>query len=199
MSSVNGLTVVVALNEAAKDMREHSFQVRIRALDALVRSAKQQSSGLAGFREVSHQMRRWSDDLGSQLESLQKLCGESVVRESQFRTMLRKRRLMERAAQLAPAGALEHCLSSTSLRDAKLRSTRLAELHRTIVELEALTQLGLMAIVLSHTAMIEAAGAGNRERAVLSQVAREFGEHANSVLRIGKRLVPLARSVREAA
>jgi hypothetical protein len=55
----------------------------------------------------------------------------------------------------------------------------------------ALRQLGLMAIVLARTAMIEASAAQTEERVVLSQVSREFGEHAQAVLKLAKDLTPL--------
>ncbi len=192
MEASNGLTVVVALNEAAKSMSERASLVRICALDAQVRNAKDRSATLAGFREVSLQMRRWSDDLSQQLDRLRKLCSESVQEESAYRTLQRKARVLRSAEQESHSKHLLQCVSSMEARESNARQKRRDALARMVIELDDLRQLGMMAVVLSRTAMIEVASALPEERAVLVHVAQEFGTHAEAVLKLGKELMPLA-------
>lgn len=194
MGSESGLSIAVTINEAAKSMSDLGHQVRLCALDAQVRNAKDHSANLAGFREVSLQMRRWSDDLASQLDRLRALCADSVKDESAYRTLQRKATLLKTTAATCHNDALGGCVREISERDAEARHRRRAALARTLVELDDLRQLGMMAIVLSRTAAIEASGADPEERAVLAQVANEFGAHAEAVVKLGKALVPMARA-----
>jgi hypothetical protein len=187
----SGLQVVVALNEASKAMSEHSFEVRLRALDALMRSVKNTGAALPGFREVSLQMRQWSDDLSAQLEELRKICAEAVGAESRQRTLDRRARLLTEASRQCAHGELQVCVDAFVLKEKTSRRARRKQLDVTIEQLTALKQLGLMAIVLARTAMIEATAAQPEERVVLSQVSREFGEHAQAVLKLAKDLTPL--------
>lgn len=188
--------VVVALNDASKVMSEHSREVRLRALDALVRSAKDSSAALAGFREVSLQMRRWSDDLSAQLTRIRKLSADSVTHESAYRTLKRRGRLLEAAAKLSNNAAMKDRLDAYKARERTAQKERNKRLSTAAQELDDLRQLGLMAIVLSRTAMIEASAAQPADRVVLSSVALEFGEHADAVLQLGKSLVPMAVNAR---
>lgn len=199
MKTSNGLLVVVALNDASKVMSEHSREVRLRALDALVRSAKDSSAALAGFREVSLQMRRWSDDLSAQLTRIRKLSGDSVTQESYYRTLKRRGRLLAEAALKSGNPALKARLDAYRQKERAAQLERNKRLAATAQELDELRQLGLMAIVLSRTAMIEASAANPKDRAVLSSVALEFGEHADAVLQLGKTLLPMAVSARQEA
>lgn len=199
MSTTSGLSLVVALNEASKELLDHAFQVRLRALDAIVRSAKQKDPRLAGFREVSHQMRRWSDELTRQLEVLRKLCAGSVTRESRLRTRLRQRALLKQTERQALPGVLDECLRRLGLEDQRLKAEQQAETANTLAEVEALSQLALMAIVLANSATIEAAAGADEERLVLTHVSREFRDHAHAVQECARRLLPMARRVREAA
>jgi hypothetical protein len=188
--------VVVALNDASKVMSEHSREVRLRALDALVRSAKDASAALAGFREVSLQMRRWSDDLTQQLNRIRKLSADSVTHESAYRTLKRRGRLLEAAAKLSNNAAMKERVDAYKARERAAQKERNKRLSTAAQELDDLRQLGLMAIVLSRTAMIEASAAQPADRVVLSSVALEFGEHADAVLQLGKSLVPMAVNAR---
>ncbi|MFZ5439916.1 MAG: hypothetical protein ACOZQL_07890 [Myxococcota bacterium] len=199
MKTSNGLMVVVALNDASKVMSEHAREVRLRALDALVRSARDASQALAGFREVSLQMRRWSDDLSTQLTRLRKLSAESVTQESSYRTLRRRGRLLAEAALQSGNAELKQRLELYRQRERAAQQERNKRLAATAQELDDLRQLGLMAIVLSRTAMIEASSANPRDRAVLSSVALEFGNHADAVLQLGKTLLPMAVSARQEA
>lgn len=199
MQTSNGLMVVVALNDASKVMSEHSREVRLRALDALVRSAKDASAALAGFREVSLQMRRWSDDLTQQLNRIRKLSADSVTHESAYRTLKRRGRLLEAAAKLSNNAAMKERLDAYRARERAAQKERNKRLSTAAQELDDLRQLGLMAIVLSRTAMIEASAAQPADRVVLSSVALEFGEHADAVLQLGKSLVPMAVNARQEA
>ena len=68
---------VVELNEAAKALLRQSFEINLRALDAIVQS-KRGGGALRGFDEVSSQIRLWSRDLQEKVESLWAL-GRSAV------------------------------------------------------------------------------------------------------------------------
>jgi hypothetical protein len=196
MTRPNGLGLVVVLNEAAKEMSGVAFQVRICALDAEVRNAKNRSTALAGFREVSMQMRQWSDELSQQLERLRDLCAEAVVDESKRRVLQRKARLIRLAAERSPR-QLAGCVDALEGRERGAGARRRGILLRTLVALEDLSQLGMMAVVLSRAAKIEAASADVEERAVLAQVAQEFAAHSEAVLRLGKSLFPVVSQAKQ--
>lgn len=194
MEAASGLSIVVAINESSKAMSDLGHQVRLCALDAQVRNAKDNSVNLAGFREVSLQMRRWSDDLAKQLERLRAICADAVKDESAYRTLQRKSMLLNVTAKQCHHDAMAHCVQPIAERDVMAKQKRRSALAKTLMELDELRQLGMMAIVLSRTAAIEASSAEPEERAVLAQVAHEFGAHAEAVFKLGKELVPLAKA-----
>lgn len=189
MHAADALNILVEFNEASKEMESKAFEVRLRALDALVRSAKDRTLTLAGFREVSSQMRAWGDDLTAIVARLRKACAASVVVECGLHG-IRRRRALARAARCEGA---EHRLS---LREGPLVADRKAQRAALRATLEDLRQLGLMALALSRTAMIEATAASGEDRTVLMLAAREFGEQAGEVLERGR---GLERTAREAA
>lgn len=199
MSSSDGLQVVVAINDASKTMNRHSAQVRLRALDALVRAARSTGVQLAGFREVSMQMRRWSDELSAQLNRLRKLTSESVTQESRWCTLRRRERLLAEATRQSEDAELARSLSLVRERERVILVDRRGRIDATTLLLEDLSQLGLMAMVLSHTARIEAASASDADREPLTHVAVEFGEHADAVQQLVKTLIPMVSQARREA
>ncbi|MBL8912231.1 MAG: hypothetical protein JNM17_16185 [Archangium sp.] len=189
MASTSGLNLIVEFNEASKEMESKAFEVRLRALDALVRSAKDRTLTLAGFREVSSQMRCWGDDLTAIVVRLRKACAASVVAECVVQALKRRQVLL----RTARCDAAEQRLRAREAAVIAERSTHTSTLRAT---LEDLRLLGLMAAALSRTAMIEATSAIGEDRTVLMLAAREFGEQAADVLERGR---GLERSAREAA
>jgi hypothetical protein len=189
MQATGGLGLIVEFNEASKIMEAQAFEVRLHALDALVRSAKDRSLTLAGFREVSSQMRSWGDDLTAIVEKLRKACADAVLAQCVLQNLRRRRRLV-RAARCQEADARLETREATTSGE---RRARLLVLRST---LDDLRQLGLMAAALSRTAMIEATAASGDDRTVLMLAAREFGTQATNVLERGR---ALERSAREAA
>ncbi|MFT3712029.1 MAG: hypothetical protein QM817_30675 [Archangium sp.] len=188
-AGASGLELIVEFNEAAKAMESRACEVRVHALDALVRSARDRSLTLAGFREVSSQMRSWADDLTLLVERLRKACASAVSAECVAQTLVRRRRLVQMArCHEADARILQ--------REEATRARRRTELLALRETLDELRQLGLMATALSRTAMIEATAASGDDRTVLMLAAREFGERAAQVLDCGR---ALQRSTREAA
>ncbi len=180
---------VVERNEAAKQMRKSAAQVRLRSLDALIRSSRIRSNRLAGFREVSQQMRRWSDELERELGTLAGVCSEAVMLECTRRNQQRRRRLLTQAYKSSP----RHQSALRAAKDSTVEVSYRKGLRSTIVQLERLSQLGLMAVVLSRTALFEATNAVGDERAILVQAANEFRTHADAVSQLVATLLPGAR------
>jgi hypothetical protein len=186
------LARVAALNEACKVLLERSFHVNLRALDAIVQS-KRAGAALRGFDEVAGQMRTWSRDLHHELERLVECSRRVVVSTSLAAKNEQSLRLLSDAARLSSnAGAVR-------VRDERIEE--LASLDRNILRLwrEArdllhdLDQLGMMAAVLSRSAMIEAASGSDEQRGQLGEVAREFYSNAQAVLETLQDAVKIAR------
>lgn len=206
MATESPLRTVVALNEASKVMQDHADQVRLRALDALVRSVRTALEAppgsvntLAGFREVSTQMRQWSDGLATLLTHLRKVCSDAVLSESAQLTQRRRAKFLDEALSRQKAPHLREKLREVQTRQKKGRDEVRKRLDAALQALQDLKQAGLMATVLARTAKIEAWSGDPSQRDVLAQVAVEFGEHAQEVLTLGRRLMPSTQKAREAA
>lgn len=183
---------VIALSEASKKLVTHSFQVNLLALAAIVQSRRAGQS-LRGFDEVASQMRRWSVDLHTELEKLRGIGREAVSLASQLTKAARLVDILERArgtrADTALERALERRRHSVEELDARIAGAR----RRLIGCVDDLCQLGLMATVLSRSAMIEAATASPLLREQLSQVSREFYTNADWVIGELQRLQKVLR------
>jgi hypothetical protein len=179
----HGFGRVVALNEACKQLLARSFQVNLLALDAMVQS-KRGGGRVRGFDEVSSQMRMWSRDLHAKLEQLGELSAEVVQRTSLLTKEAHVLRLIGEAVRSSGHPGAQRALDEC--RDARDASSHaLAIDWRKIMELLSdLDQLGMMACVLSRSAMIEACGAGPELRTQLDHVSREFYANALSVVEI---------------
>ena len=94
---------MVNLNEAAKCLLLRSFEINLRALNAIVQS-KRCGSRPRGFDEVSSQIRAWSRNLHRQLEGLGVLVRKAVGLAS---SSIRQQRI---AALLAHAKRESHSL-----------------------------------------------------------------------------------------
>lgn len=183
---------VAALNEACKVLLERSFHVNLRALDAIVQS-KRAGAALRGFDEVAGQMRNWSRDLHRDLERLVDCSRRVVGSTSTAAKNEHSLRLLTKAAAVSGNAAAarvrdEHREELDSLEHHIVRLWR-----EVTTLLHDLDQLGMMAAVLSRSAMIEAASGSNEQRGQLGDVAREFYGNAQSVLETLQIAVKIAR------
>lgn len=176
---------VAALNEAAKELIARSYQVNLLALDAMVQS-KRGGSSLRGFDEVSSQMRRWSRDLHAELERLAALSRQVVAEVSTASKEGHLLRLLERAALSSSHEAARKTLAQRQAIQQD-RNQILVRLWRKVVDaLGDLDQLGMMAVVLSRSAMIEASSGGAEQRAQLGHVSQEFYRNSETVVNVLK-------------
>lgn len=171
---------VVAVHEGAKAILGDSHQVNLRALDATVRSLRR-GSQLRGFAEVSAQMRQWSQELHAAVKQVTAASAEQVNLVSAFEKRMRMLKLLSLAASEPDAARL----LSQGLTRARSEGVELeAAMHklqrRVRGLLEDLQQLGLMACVLSTSALIEAATAGD-DAMDLTLVSRDFAERSQKV------------------
>jgi len=179
-SSETQLERVVAVHEGAKSLLSDSHHVNLRALDATVRSLRG-GTQLRGFAEVSAQMRQWSQELHSAVKQVTKLSAEQVNAVSAFEKHQRMLKLLALGGS-EPAGArlLAQVLDSAGAQRRELELS-LRKLQRQVRGLlEELQQLGLMACVLSTSALIEAATAG-KESKDLTIVSKDFSERSQKV------------------
>lgn len=171
---------VIALNEASKALVARSFQVSLIALGAIVQS-RRAGNQLRGFDEVSSQMRQWSRDLHAELEKLGVLSQAYLERTSLRVKQARLLGLLEAAARQSgspsAARALERRQADQDRLDVTLRAAGRAVANL----LGDIGQLGLMAVVLSRAAMIEAASGDEEQRLQLGQISREFYDNSQAV------------------
>ena len=187
-AAVTQLERVVAVHEGAKAILSDSHQVNLRALDATVRSLRR-GSQLRGFAEVSAQMREWSQELHAAVEQVTKSSAEQVNVVSAFEKHKRTLHLLsaggcEPASALLLAPALERVASQG--REIELALQKLQRQVRRL--LEDLQQLGLMACVLSTSALIEAATAGDDSQD-LTTVSRDFSERSQKMTESIRRML----------
>ncbi len=194
MQGAGGFERVVALNEAAKQLIARSFSVNLLAMDALVQS-KQAGARLPGFDEVSAQMRRWSRELHEQLEQLGGLSRSVVERTSTLSKESHLLRLLGQAARLSGRVDATERYEALSVVLAS-RERELTQLWRRVDDLLGdLDQLSMMAVVLSRSAMIEAAGADTAHFAQLTSVSKSFYQNAEAAVEVLRALLLTMRRV----
>lgn len=176
------------LNEAAKELIARSFRVNLLALDAMVQS-KRGGSSLRGFDEVSSQMRTWSKDLHVELEQLSRLSRAAVEQASQSSKQAHLLRLIERAAAASNDALATQALDA----GCQAQLERSADLRRTWRQVKdtvgSLDSLGMMAVVLSRSAMIEASCGTAEQRAQLNDVSEQFCRNSEAVVTVLKNLL----------
>lgn len=177
---------VMLLNASAKELIARSLRVNLLALDAMVQS-KRGGTSLKGFDEVSSQMRSWSRDLHRDLERLGALSRRVLLQASVDCKERHLLRLLGRAAAESPrlaADVYRRREAEQHERDGELQRT-----WRQIADaVSDLNQLGLMAVVLARSAMIEASSGSPEQRAQLSDVTREFCRNSEAVASVLKEL-----------
>ena len=184
---------VVTLNEAAKELLVRSAQVNLLALDAMVQS-KRGGGNLRGFDEVSSQMRMWSKELHQQLRELGELSASVLLRTSLHSKQRRKLELLEEAARCSDNADAQAACERSLREHQSLEATLARDARRTRDLLSDIDQLGMMAIVLSRSAMIEAASGDDQQRAQLNLVSQEFYRNSEAVLEILKATLNEMRS-----
>ena len=172
---------VVILNEAAKALLARSAQVNLLALDAMVQS-KRGDGNLRGFDEVSSQMRSWSRELHQELGQLGELSATLLSRTSLRSKHNRKLVLLEKANAASENADLRSACVRCRAEQGSLDAALGRDMRRIRNLLGDIDQLGLMAIVLSRAAMIEAVSGDEQQRAQLHQVSSEFYRNSEAVL-----------------
>ncbi|HTQ03281.1 MAG TPA: hypothetical protein VMI54_05470 [Polyangiaceae bacterium] len=175
-----GFERVVALSEASKALLARSFKVNLLALDAMVQS-KRGGGNLRGFDEVSSQMRLWSRDLHRDLQQLEARTRNLVARTSLVRKEKHTIDLLRAAALASRNSALLAAYEARGERHEALERELAGDWRAVREMLGDLDQLGLMAIVLSRSAMIEASSGSQAQREQLSSVSREFYRNSEAV------------------
>lgn len=186
---------VVMLNEAAKQLLARSTRVDLLALDAMVQS-KRGGGNLRGFDEVSSQMRLWSRELLQQLGELSALSASVLLQTSQRSKQARKLDLLAAAASASENPTLLAAHERLRAEHDALGDGLRKQARRTQNLLSDIDQLGMMAIVLSRSAMIEAASGDDQQREQLCKVSREFHQNSESVLEIIKSTLQATRAGR---
>jgi hypothetical protein len=174
------LVRVVAVHEGAKTILGDTHHVNLRALDATVRSLRG-GSQLRGFAEVSAQMRTWSQELHAAVKQVTAASAEQVNLVSAFEKRMRMLRLLTLAGGEPHAGQLlAEGLGRANADGAEIQAGLQKLQRRVRALLEDLQQLGLMACVLSTSALIEAATAGEYAED-LTIVSKDFAERSQKV------------------
>jgi methyl-accepting chemotaxis protein len=174
------LARVVAVHEGAKAILNDSHHINLRALDATVRSIRG-GAQLRGFAEVSAQMRQWSQELHAAVTQVTKLSAEQVNVVSAFEKRVRMIHLLSAACNEPAAARLLSGRLDQARAEGRQIELSLREVGRKVrTLLEDLQQLGLMACVLSTSALIEAATAGTESKD-LTIVSRDFADRSQKV------------------
>jgi len=178
------LRELVAINEAAKELCTRSFQVKLLALNAMITSM-QDGVVLPAFTEVASRMRTWATELQATTDRLVACTSDGVGWVSAKVERDRIGRILTDAARMcarprALDGARERLVDRVAALQGSLERSRHA-IHGCLHEL---AQSGLMATVLSRSALIEATRAPASIAAALSQVARDFADAGHRVLAI---------------
>ena len=164
---------IVRINEQIKAVVAVAFKINIMALNAIF-LAKRAGSAALGFGVLSNELRVFSRDLRTQMESLRQLIHGSVIEVSRLLQHSRYSRLLEAGARLAGGNARLAEVLARRDKEAAVRLERLAKLRRELkLALEDAFQLVELGGVLAKSAKIEAAY-GQSFAASLAQVSGEF-------------------------
>ncbi|MDP3539811.1 MAG: chemotaxis protein [Azonexus sp.] len=164
---------IVRINEQIKRVVGVSFKINIMALNAIF-LAKRAGTAARGFGVLSNELRVFSQDLRTCMESLTGLIHACVNEVSVVLQDNRLANLFDRAAELAPQHpALLAVLQRRSVEDEK-HALHLTKLRRQLKRaLEDAFQMVELGGVLAKSAKIEAAY-GQSFAASLAQVSGEF-------------------------
>jgi methyl-accepting chemotaxis protein len=166
------LLTIVRINEEIKRVVAVSFKINIMALNAIF-LAKRAGTAALGFGVLSNELRVFSQDLRTCMDSLTRLIHECVNEVSVVLQDIRYTRLLERAATLASHPSTEpvlaHRAGENETHMQTLGSLR-SQLRRALEDAFQMVELGG---VLAKSAKIEAAY-GQSFAGSLAQVSGEF-------------------------
>lgn len=164
---------IVRINEQIKAVVTVAFKINIMALNAIF-LAKRAGSAALGFGVLSNELRVFSRDLRSQMESLRQLIHSSVVEVSHLLQHSRHSRLLAASVHLAGGNARLEEVMLRREREERQRRETLTRLRRELkLALEDAFQLVELGGVLAKSAKIEAAY-GQSFAPALAQVSGEF-------------------------
>ncbi len=163
---------IVRINEEIKQVVAVSFKINIMALNAIF-LAKRAGTTALGFGVLSNELRAFSQDLRTCMETLSGLIHEGVDEVSLMLQDLRFNRLLREAAELAPqsraSAVLDNRDTAFGRREEHLAAVR-RQLRRALDDTFRMVELGG---VLAKSAKIEAAY-GQGFAGALAQVSGEF-------------------------
>lgn len=188
----HGFTRIVALNEAAKGLLALSQDVRLLAINAVPQS-RRGGDALRGFGAVAAQMGEWTRELHARLQSLDARCAAVVARTSLYSREARVLRLLEATARMSEYPAMQDTVRRSAAAQASLRASLEGDWQQIRSGLADLDQLGTLAVVLSRSAMIEAATGNAEQRALLGQVSQDFSRLTQLAVQTVKRIIRQVR------
>ncbi|WP_265948696.1 chemotaxis protein [Dechloromonas sp. A34] len=166
---------IVRINEQIKRVVGVSFKINIMALNAIF-LAKRAGTAARGFGVLSNELRVFSQDLRTCMESLTRLIHACVNEVSVVLQNNRQMRLLGKAAELAPRQPALIAVRQRRSRADEEHAQQLGRLRRQLKRaLEDAFQMVELGGVLAKSAKIEAAY-GQSHAAALSQVSGEFDE-----------------------
>jgi hypothetical protein len=139
-------------------------------------------------------MRAWTRDLHARLQLLGGQCYEVVARTSLYSKESHALQLLEAAARQSDNAGMRRAAQANAAALGALHERLDADWRQVRARLTDLDQLGTMAVVLSRSAMIEAATGTAEQRAQLGHVSQEFYQHSQRAVQTIKNIV---RQVRE--
>jgi uncharacterized phage infection (PIP) family protein YhgE len=186
---------VVELNEGAKEIRWHSYELSLRALGATAQSLRA-GGNLRGFVEVSSQMQSWCRQLAKAVGEVTALSTRQVRLVSDITRRSRLHGFLERAGKGPKPSAELHAASERLNQELVTARKDLKRLRDTLTDgIDGLRLLGLMASALSRAALIEASSAGAEQRGELTLISKEFAERAEQVSDTVRRILTHSRGV----
>lgn len=164
---------IVRINEQIKRVVGVSFKINIMALNAIF-LAKRAGTAALGFGVLSNELRVFSQDLRTCMESLTRLIHDCVNEVSVVLQDNRQMRLLAKTAELAPQQPALIAVRQRRRRADEEHAQQLGSLRRQLKRaLEDAFQMVELGGVLAKSAKIEAAY-GQSHAAALSQVSGEF-------------------------
>ena len=166
------LLQIVRINEEIKRVVSVSFKINIMALNAIF-LAKRAGTAALGFGVLSNELRVFSQDLRTCMESLTELIHACVSEVSIVLQDIRSTRLLAEAARLVPESAAGAILAQRYAKN-EMHAGKLTKLRSQLKQaLEAAFQMVELGGVLAKSAKIEAAY-GQSFALPLAQVSGEF-------------------------
>ncbi len=163
---------IVRINEQIKVVVGVSFKINIMALNAIF-LAKRAGTAALGFGVLSNELRVFSQDLRTCMESLTTLIHDCVNEVSVVLQDIRHTRLLREAAEIAPDSRAAKVLAAREAENEK-HDQQLASLRKQLKRaLEDAFQMVELGGVLAKSAKIEAAY-GQTFAVPLAQVSGEF-------------------------